>query len=309
MRISIVTDGNTPYIYTDTINALRTGKADSRTDPQASSQVSGAAAAAQGADSTSPIAAVPSSSSALKTSSVQSGQSASAAGNNATPVSDFDAVLTRNMASLRAAGAESKEPVTVPADLEKIFRKAAETYGVDEGLLIAIGYHESRFQSDATSSAGAMGIMQLMPNTAAALGVGNAYDPEQNIMGGASLLAGQLRKYNGNASLALAAYSAGGGAVKKYDGIPPYAETENYIPSAFEIYSRGYRTDDGSVQVTPSADAVSKLISDYNSTNGAATNSGSADITDRQRTDLTNLLYNSSALLLREHLLTGEAGA
>ena len=96
-------------------------------------------------------------------------------------------------------------------------------------LLKAVAKAESDFNPDCTSSAGAMGIMQLMPETAKGLGVTNAYDPEQNIMGGAKYLAENLDIFNGDVSLAVAAYNAGRGAVSKYDGIPPYTETQNYV--------------------------------------------------------------------------------
>lgn len=112
-------------------------------------------------------------------------------------------------------------------NLDAIFTEAAETYGVDKKLLLAVAKHESNFRTDVTSSAGAMGVMQLMPRTAAGIGVTDAYDPYQNIMGGARLLADHLKQYDGNLDLALAAYNAGVGTVRKYGGVPPF--TEKYI--------------------------------------------------------------------------------
>ena len=114
-------------------------------------------------------------------------------------------------------------------ELEEIFQQAADTYQVPVSLLKAVAKAESDFNPNCVSSAGAVGIMQLMPETARELGVTNLYDPEQNIMGGAKELAGNLEYYNGDVSLALAAYNAGRGAVKKYGGIPPYTETQNYV--------------------------------------------------------------------------------
>ena len=120
--------------------------------------------------------------------------------------------------------------------LEEYFKEASETYGVDINLLKAIARQESNFNPSATSSAGAMGVMQLMPSTAKGLGVTNAYDAQQNIMGGAKLMAQNLKKYNGDVSLALAAYNAGGGNVDKYGGIPPFKETQNYVKKVLGYY-------------------------------------------------------------------------
>lgn len=121
-------------------------------------------------------------------------------------------------------------------NLEEYFKEASETYGVDINLLKAIAKQESNFNPSATSSAGAMGVMQLMPSTAKGLGVTNAYDAQQNIMGGAKLMAQNLKKYNGDVSLALAAYNAGGGNVDKYGGIPPFKETQNYVKKVLGYY-------------------------------------------------------------------------
>ncbi len=113
-------------------------------------------------------------------------------------------------------------------NLEEIYAEASQTYGVSIDLLKAMTRQESNFNPNATSS-GAQGLMQLMPATAASLGVSNAYDPYQNIMGGAKYIRQMLDKYDGNVSLALAAYNAGSNNVDKYGGIPPFAETQNYV--------------------------------------------------------------------------------
>lgn len=126
------------------------------------------------------------------------------------------------------------------ASLEKIFVAAAEKYGVDVELLKAMAKAESNFNPNATSKSGAMGIMQLMPATAKGLGVTDAYDPQQNIMGGAKYIASLLEKYDGNVSYALAAYNAGSGNVAKYGGIPPFEETQNYVAKIL-----GYLKDGG----------------------------------------------------------------
>ena len=114
-------------------------------------------------------------------------------------------------------------------NLEEIYAEASQTYGVSIDLLKAMTKQESNFNSNATSRSGAQGLMQLMPATAASLGVSNAYDPYQNIMGGAKYIRQMLDKYDGNVSLALAAYNAGSNNVDKYGGIPPFAETQNYV--------------------------------------------------------------------------------
>lgn len=114
-------------------------------------------------------------------------------------------------------------------NLDEIYQEASQTYGVSVDLLKAMTKQESNFNPNATSRSGAQGLMQLMPATAAGLGVTDAYNPYQNIMGGAKYIRQMLDKYNGNVSLALAAYNAGSNNVDKYGGIPPFAETQNYV--------------------------------------------------------------------------------
>ena len=123
--------------------------------------------------------------------------------------------------------------------LSQIFNQASETYGVDLEFLKAVARAESNFNPNAKSSAGAMGIMQLMPSTAEALDVKDPYNAYENIMGGAKMLSGLLAKYNGDKSLALAAYNAGSGNVAKYGGIPPFAETQNYVKKVLSYYEEG----------------------------------------------------------------------
>lgn len=116
-----------------------------------------------------------------------------------------------------------------PTDMDEIFSRAASQFSVPENLLKAVAKAESGFDADAVSRCGAQGVMQLMPSTAKSLGVENPLDAEQNIMGGAKYLSQMLDRYDGDAKLALAAYNAGSGNVKKYGGIPPFKETQTYV--------------------------------------------------------------------------------
>jgi peptidoglycan DL-endopeptidase CwlO len=120
----------------------------------------------------------------------------------------------------------------VPATLAPLFVQAAGQYGVPVTLLTAVAKHESDFEPNAVSSAGAEGIMQIMPGTAAGLGI-NPFDPAQAIDGAAQLLSGYMTQF-GSIPLALAAYDAGAGAVEEYGGIPPYAETQNYVTAIMQ---------------------------------------------------------------------------
>lgn len=123
--------------------------------------------------------------------------------------------------------------------LDEIFNDAAKKYNVPVNLLKAIGKQESNFKPNAVSRCGAQGIMQLMPKTAAYLGVNDSFDPKENIMGGAKYISQLLDKYDGNASLALAAYNAGSNNVAKYGGIPPFEETQNYVKKVMGYMQEG----------------------------------------------------------------------
>ena len=127
------------------------------------------------------------------------------------------------------AFSNSSSNVTAPDELDPIFEQAANQYGIRKDLLIAVAKAESNFNASAVSGAGAIGIMQLMPETARNLGVNDPYNATDNIMGGAKYLSRLLSQYNGNISLALAAYNAGSGNVEKYGGIPPFKETQTYV--------------------------------------------------------------------------------
>ncbi len=122
-----------------------------------------------------------------------------------------------------------KEKSNGKGTLDDYFEEASEIYGVPLSLLKAVAKAESDFNPNVVSSAGAVGIMQLMPATAKELGVQNIYDVKENIMGGAKELSGLLKRYDGDLTLTLAGYNAGIGNVQKYGGVPPFQETQNYI--------------------------------------------------------------------------------
>ncbi len=121
------------------------------------------------------------------------------------------------------------------SEFDNLISAAAQKHGLDESLLKAVVQAESNFTPTAISSAGAKGLMQLMDATAAGLGVSDAFDPVQNIEGGAKFLSQLLNRYHGNEVLALAAYNAGPGAVDKWGGVPPYQETQTYVPRILDL--------------------------------------------------------------------------
>jgi soluble lytic murein transglycosylase-like protein len=122
-------------------------------------------------------------------------------------------------------------------NLVAVIEKYAQHYGVDQDLVWAVIRQESGFNSHAVSPKGAMGLMQLMPGTAAMLGVADAFDVEQNIAGGIKYLERCLSQFNQNVGLALAAYNAGPDNVVKYQGCPPFAETRHYVASVLSAYA------------------------------------------------------------------------
>ena len=120
-------------------------------------------------------------------------------------------------------------------NLSTLIEAAARKYKVDPKLVAAVAEVESNGNQDAVSSVGAIGVMQLMPDTAASLGV-DPYNKQQNIEGGAKYLRQLLDTFGGDTRKAVAAYNAGPGAVKDYGGVPPYKETQNYVNKVLDIY-------------------------------------------------------------------------
>jgi cell wall-associated NlpC family hydrolase len=132
-----------------------------------------------------------------------------------------------------AQGASVSGSLNVPSNLAPMFLSAGATYGVSPTLLAAVAKVESGYDPSAVSSAGAEGLMQIMPSTAQGIGV-NPMDPQQAIDGAAKILSGDITKF-GSVPLALAAYNAGAGAVEQYGGIPPYPETQHYVSTIMSL--------------------------------------------------------------------------
>lgn len=152
------------------------------------------------------------------------------------PDKDFQSILDASMGEKEdAIGLNFGEDVS-KGEINQLIDAYSQKNGLDADFVRAVVKQESGFNERATSHCGAAGLMQLMPGTAKGLGVTNPYDAEQNVKGGTKMLANLLKTYGGNKELALAAYNAGGGAVKKYGGIPPYGETQRYVKNVLNIY-------------------------------------------------------------------------
>lgn len=149
---------------------------------------------------------------------------------------NFSAVLKSAVEKSGGRTVAGKTSVRDNGDVANMVYQTAQQYGVDPKLAMAVAETESGLQPGAVSSAGAVGVMQLMPETAQGLGVSDSYDARQNIDGGVRYLRQMLTTFGGDVSKAIAAYNAGPQAVKDYNGVPPYAETQNYVDHVLSLY-------------------------------------------------------------------------
>jgi soluble lytic murein transglycosylase-like protein len=221
-------------------------------------------------------------------------QIAAFTGQSSTTGTDFAAQLaaaqgttgTTATTAATTTAATTATPTTLgggtPTQYDAQITAAANKYGIDPAVLKGLIRQESNFDASAQSGAGAQGLTQLMPGTAATLGV-DPSDPAQAIDGGAKYLAQQLQKFGNDPSKALAAYNAGPGAVTKYGGVPPYAETQNYVQKvlgyAAEYRAAGATTTAATAALPAATQPVSaaSLLATSDATDDSTSSSGSLD--------------------------------
>ena len=163
-------------------------------------------------------------------------------------VPDLPAPMRAAVPSAAPAVGKSAQTLAMPltpAEMREMLVRAGTLHNIDADLLASVVQAESGGNARAISRAGAEGLMQLMPGTAAALGVGDSFAPEANIGGGTAYLDAMLTRYSDNIVLALAAYNAGPAAVDRYHGIPPYAETRAYVARVVREFNRRKRAAGG----------------------------------------------------------------
>ena len=156
-------------------------------------------------------------------------------------------LFSRVMAPVAVASAAKAEvaiPLDIPTsgnkELDRVIYEVGQRQGVDPRFIHAVIWQESKYKNEAKSHAGAQGLMQLIPATAKRFGCENVYDPAENIEAGTKYLSWLLKRFDGNVELALAGYNAGEGAVDKYNGIPPYNETRNYVKIISQRYGKTF---------------------------------------------------------------------
>lgn len=152
------------------------------------------------------------------------------------PLQDDNSVKNIVPTDLSAMIPISGANINSKSQIKDMISQVSKKHGMDERLINAVIRQESGYNPNAESSAGAQGLMQLMPMTAKSLGVTDPFNPVQNVEGGVKYLKSMMERYNGNVILALAAYNAGPGNVDKYNGVPPFKETQNYVKNILENY-------------------------------------------------------------------------
>lgn len=161
--------------------------------------------------------------------------------------SETDSVVKKAAKTKKVSTSGSSGAVTT---LKDIFVRASEKYNISYDFLVAVAKAESDFNTKCVSSAGAQGIMQLMPRESKELGVDDPFDAEQNIMASARLLKAHLKKFDGDYTLAAAAYNAGSGRVQQYGGVPPFTETQNYVKKIKKYMQEGVTVPNKKVTVS-----------------------------------------------------------
>jgi len=150
----------------------------------------------------------------------------------------------RALAPVVAASEQEAIPSDIPTSgdphLDRLIFRIGKQQGIDPRFIHAVIWQESKYEPSAKSHAGAQGLMQLMPATAKRFGCNDTNDEEANVLAGTKYLGWLLKRFDGNVQLALAGYNAGEGAVDKYNGIPPYSETQNYVRIISERYGKTF---------------------------------------------------------------------
>ena len=161
-----------------------------------------------------------------------------------------------------AANSKTKKSPGMKTDYSHYIQKAAQKYEIEPELIHAVIRTESNGNHRAVSRKGAMGLMQLMPSTANDMNVGNPFNPEENIDGGTKYLRYLLEKFNGNLTLAVAAYNSGPTTVERYGNIPPIAETRHYVDKVFALYNgkRSFEVSDSAVDYKDRPAPIYKVV-------------------------------------------------